>query len=422
MPTNWAELKFGKRFKRLAEAARERVREKHPERNRELLYEQRKHYIYKVLSDSSYNKLAAGVGSFIGICILLSTLLFILETVPQYARSPSWRWVFFGAEIFFVTVFTAEIVVRFWAYPDAKLNFFKDPMNIVDVASIAPFFIELALVAVMGSSSEMLDLRVLRALRLMRMMKMGRFSTQLQLVVEGLMRSKAALALLWCTLLVGTIFFSAIIWTIERGTWEPGLQCYARAGEPFMNGCSPFESVPVAFWWAITTMTTVGYGDTFPVTPAGRTVAGIAMLAGIFCVALPTGILCTEFAKLVDEEQHSVRYPDVAEPSMKFRPKEELELFVSAQAMGTLRNEIDEHFEYLYCLCTLYNSTHAGKDKKALAVIKDSFQLYKTFATQAVCGIDSMKSVLHDVTEELKQPIIPFGERHGSPHTTPRFT
>merc|ERR1719316_937817 len=138
-------------------------------------------------------------------------------------------------------------------------------MNIVDVVSIAPFFIEILLVSVMGSKAEMLDLRVLRALRLMRMMKMGRFSSQLQLLSQGMLRSKGAFLLLCCTMVVGTVFFSALMWTTERGAWEPGLQCYARPQEPFMNGCSPFESVPTGFWWAITTMTTVGYGDTFPI-------------------------------------------------------------------------------------------------------------------------------------------------------------
>lgn len=422
MPTNWAELKYGKRLCRLAADARERVRQKHPENDAEFVAQQRKTYIYKVLSDSSYNKLAFWIGAFIGLCILLSTVTFILETMPAYARSDTWRNVFFGAEIFFVTVFTTEICVRLWAYPEAKLNFFKDPMNIVDVVSILPFFIELALVYTIGSSEKMIDLRIVRALRLMRMLKMGRFSTDLQLLAEGMVRSKGAFLLLCCTMVVGCVFFSAVMWTIERGEWEPGQQCFARPPtEPFMNGCSPFESVPVAFWWSITTMTTVGYGDTFPVTPLGRVVAGVAMLAGIFCVALPTGILCTEFAKLYDEQNHIVRYPDVDDISMRLRPKEELELFVSSEALGSLRNEIDEHMEYMYCLCSLYNQSHTGKDKKALDTIKDSFQLYRTFSAQAVCGIDSMKEVLHSVTEELKQPQIPFGHRGRSPNPSPRF-
>lgn len=421
MPLTWAELKFGKRLLKLAANARERVRQKHPEHEAEFAAKRRKIYVYKVLSDSSYNTLAAVVGAFIGICILLSTIFFILETMPHLARSDTWRNVFLGAEIFFVTVFTTEIVVRLWAYPDKKLNFFKDPMNIVDVVSIAPFFIEILLVSVMGSKAEMLDLRVLRALRLMRMMKMGRFSSQLQLLSQGMIRSKGAFLLLCCTMVVGTVFFSAVMWTIERGDWEPGQQCYARANEPFMNGCSPFESVPVGFWWAITTMTTVGYGDTFPVTNLGKVVAGIAMLAGIFCVALPTGILCTEFAKLYDEQAHIVRYPDLDDITMRLRPKEELELFVSAESLGSLRNEIEEHMEYLYCLSTLYAKKHSGKDKKSFQIVKDSFLLYRTFAQQAVCGIDSMKEVLHDVTEELKQPQIPFGNRGRSPNPSPRW-
>merc|ERR1719379_29527 len=103
------------------------------------------------------------------------------------------------------------------------------------------------------------------------------------------------------TLMLGMVIFSVIIWLVEQGTWNPGRQCYARNGEAFFNGCSPFESVVVGFWWSLTTMTTVGYGDTFPLTPLGKLIGGIAMLAGIFCVALPTGILCAEFSRLYEE-------------------------------------------------------------------------------------------------------------------------
>jgi hypothetical protein len=426
--TNWAELKFGQRLIKKAQAARKRVQkrleEQNPDRYKDLEYQRFRKKVYKTLSDTEYSTLAFLIGNFIGLCILLSTVFFILETVPQFGHSSKWRTIFFGAEIFFVTIFTVEIVVRYWAYPKKTLDFFKDVMNIIDVISILPFYIEMALIAIYGSSAEMMDLRVLRALRLMRMMKMGRFSGQLQMLAEGLFRSRAALGLLVCALLVGTIFFSVLLWTIERGEWEPENQCYSRPGEPFVNGCSPFESVPLGFWWAITTMTTVGYGDTFPITGAGRVVAGCAMLAGIFCVALPTGILCTEFAKLYDEQAQIVRKPDMKEPTMVLRPKEELELFISSEELATLRNQIQDHCEYLYCLSTLYEQEHGDKKKNkiALALEKDSFQLYRTFVAQAVCGIDSMKEVLHSVTVELKHPVIPFGSRHSprSPHPSPR--
>merc|ERR1719316_1516918 len=177
-------------------------------------------------------------------------------------------------------------------------------------------------------------------------MKMGRFSTQLQLVVQGLVRSKSALLLLCCTLAVGTVFFSAIMWTIERGSWEPGEQCYGRPNEPFMNGCSPFESVPVGFWWAITTMTTVGYGDTFPISPVGRLIGGIAMLAGIFCVALPTGILCTEFSKLYEERANMCKETKLTE-ELRMRPKAELELFLDSEKLARSRNDLEEQLLYM---------------------------------------------------------------------------
>merc|ERR1719326_2788737 len=130
---------------------------------------------------------------------------------------------------------------------------------------------------VVGSKVAMLDLRLLRAFRLMRMLKMGRFSGELQLLAAGLIRARVSFALLCGTLILGTVIFAVLMWIVERGAWNSSLQCYARPNEVFYSGCSPFESVPVGFWWAITTMTTVGYGDTFPITPLGKVIGGIAM-------------------------------------------------------------------------------------------------------------------------------------------------
>merc|ERR1719387_2008616 len=182
---------------------------------------------------------------------------------------------------------------------------------------------------------------------------MGRFSGELQLLVEGLFRARVSFALLSGTLIIGTLMFSTTMWMIERGTWNSSQQCYARPGEVFFNGCSPFESVPVGFWWAITTMTTVGYGDAFPITPLGGLIGGIAMLAGIFCVALPTGILCTEFSKLFNDNAREQRKAKVT-TELRSRPKVELELFLEGEKLHRARDKLDAQLTYVKRLAYLY--------------------------------------------------------------------
>lgn len=398
MVQNWAELKYGKRFKKLAKQARERVRARHPEREAEEKKKELKDCLYHTLTDNQYSKLAWTVGAFLGICIALSTVAFVLETVPEFEKDPQWGEIFFISEIFFVTVFTVEICLKFWSTPQTTLQFFKDPLNVIDVLSILPFYIEMGLVMVVGSKVAMLDLRLLRAFRLMRMLKMGRFSGELQLLAEGLFRARVSFALLCGTLILGTVFFSVLLWIVERGSWNAEKQCFARPNEVNYNGCSPFESVPVAFWWAITTMTTVGYGDAFPVTAWGRVIGGMAMLAGIFCVALPTGILCTEFSKLYEERANMCK-ETVITTELQMRPKAELELILDGEKLARSRDDIDEQLTYLKRLAYIYNESTNQATKIDQSLKLDP--MYTTFQSQAAVAMDAMRAFVTTVSDEL---------------------
>merc|ERR1719235_1445716 len=189
-------------------------------------------------------------------------------------------------------------------------KFVLDPMNIVDILSIAPFFIDLLLVYLNKGQGSNVDLRVLRALRLMRVFKIGRYSTQLQLIGGAMARSMGSLVMLGLCMIFALIIFSTMIFLVERGTWDESSACYVRLGDRTgsLDGlCSPFQSIPEASWWAITTMTTVGYGDTFPITSGGRVVGGLTMVIGILCVALPTTVLGVQFsdsfAAVTEEKQ-----------------------------------------------------------------------------------------------------------------------
>jgi hypothetical protein len=87
--------------------------------------------------------------------------------------------------------------------------------------------------------------------------------------------------------------FGTAMYMVERGSWDQVKGCYIRPD----NRCSPFESIPKSFWWGIATLTTVGYGDVYPITVPGRLVAAIAMITGIICVALPTTVLGVQFSE-----------------------------------------------------------------------------------------------------------------------------
>jgi len=347
-----------------------------------------------------YSKLAHYIGLFLGLCIALSTVAFILETIPELERAPGAETYFFYAECFFVIVFSIEITLKFWSTPQTTLEFFKDYLNVIDVLSILPFYIELCLVMFVGSNVVMLDLRLLRAFRLTRMLKMGRFSGDLQLLGEGLFRARMSFALLCGTLFIGTLMFSTSMWMIERGTWNSSKQCFARPDEVFFNGCSPFESVPLGFWWALTTMTTVGYGDAFPITTAGKCIGGVAMLAGIFCVALPTGIMCTEFSKLFEERANEEKKAKVTS-ELRMRPKVELELHLEGEKLGKAKKDLEKQLEYMKRLAYLYIEYRSeATDEHEILQIDP---MYTAFQDKATFAMDAMNKFLTNVSHRLAE-------------------
>lgn len=258
------------------------------------------HKVYELFEEPESSRAAFFTVFFIILCIVASTIAFCLETVPSMEKHHE---VFFVLEVFFVTVFTIEYIARFWASVPEKMSatqFMFSPLNLIDILSIAPFFIGLVMLHVFQDKHYLdWDLRVLRALRLVRVFKIGRYSAQLKLIAGAMQRSMASLVMLALCMVFALIIFSTLIFLVERGVWDPKQGCYIRTGAHMgsLDGlCSPFQSIPEACWWAITTMTTVGYGDTYPITNGGRVIGGLTMVIGILCVALPTTVLGVQFS------------------------------------------------------------------------------------------------------------------------------
>lgn len=253
--------------------------------------------VYLMLEEPSSSTAAMAVTLFIGLCIVLSVVAFCIESIPSMER---YKTYWFILETVFVVIFTIEFLIRLWVtVPDHQTfyRFITDPFNVIDVLAIAPYYVDVVMRLTVGTAHGV-DLRILRALRLIRLLKLGRYSSQAKIIATALGRSGASLLMLVFLLLFALIFFSTLIFLVERGTWSAQNGCYVRKED---DACSPFQSIPEASWWAITTMTTVGYGDVFPKSDIGRVVAAFCMVVGILSVALPTTVLGVQFADAYDE-------------------------------------------------------------------------------------------------------------------------
>uniref|UniRef100_A0A1I8BM75 BTB domain-containing protein n=1 Tax=Meloidogyne hapla TaxID=6305 RepID=A0A1I8BM75_MELHA len=182
--------------------------------------------------------------------------------------------------------FTMDFLLRLLVAPRRWL-FLRQPLNLIDLFTVLPFYCELALSQMGVHNTEglkdfagaMLVMRVLRVLRMARVFKLARYSTGLQVFGATLRTSLRELCMLSMFLLCGTIFFSTLMYYAEKD--EPG---------------SDFKSIPAACWWCIITVTTVGYGDCQILSWVGKLIAGLSSVFGIIILAFPISMVVENFA------------------------------------------------------------------------------------------------------------------------------
>ena len=205
--------------------------------------------------------------------ILLSVLAVLLESVAEIRHSygPYLQVV----EWVFTFLFTAEYLVRLITVPDARryaISFF----GIVDVLAIIPTYLSLFL----PGAQSLLVIRALRLLRVFRVLKLGQHVGEARLLVQAMRASRHKITVFLSAVLACVLIIGALMYLIE--------------GEA--NG---FTSIPVSIYWAIVTMTTVGYGDIAPKTLLGQIVASLLMIVGYGVIAVPTGIVTVELSQAV---------------------------------------------------------------------------------------------------------------------------
>lgn len=195
---------------------------------------------------------------------------------------------FFIVETICICWFSFELIMRFISAP-SKTLFFKDVMNVIDFFAILPFFVtlgtELAKDKGTQPSVSLALIRIIRLVRVFRIFKLSRHSKGLQILGQTLKASLRELALLIFFLFIGVIIFSSAVYFAEvdsDGTY--------------------FTSIPEAFWWAVVTMTTVGYGDMCPVTVGGKLVGSMCAIAGVLTISLPVPVIVSNFSYFYHRE------------------------------------------------------------------------------------------------------------------------
>ncbi|RUO66022.1 voltage-gated potassium channel [Pseudidiomarina planktonica] len=230
------------------------------------------------------------LNAFLMLLILLNVAAVIIESItPIYNEYTNW---FLNFEFFSVMVFSLEYVLRIWSAPElpkyhqhsafsARWRYAISPMALIDLLAIAPFYLSLFI---------SIDMRFLRALRLLRIFKFSRHSRALQLLGTVLRNEGSNLLAAFSVLFVLLILASSGIYMIEANI-QP----------------DKFGSIPEAMWWAMATLTTVGYGDVTPITAGGKFFGGMITIVGMGMVALPAGILASGFAEQLAHRRESFK-------------------------------------------------------------------------------------------------------------------
>ncbi|SRR6056297_475076 len=216
-----------------------------------------------------------GFAYFIQVLILVSIISFSFETVPDL--EPSTRMILRIIEVFCVVIFTIEYILRIYC-SDKKSKFIFSFYGIIDFLAILPFYLALGV--------DLRSLRALRFFRLFRIFKLMRYNRALAHFSRAINRAKEEILLfLFVTLIL--IYFSAV-----------GIYYFENAAQP-----EHFSSIFDSLWWAIITLTTVGYGDVYPITVGGKVFTFFILMIGLGIVAIPTGIISSALTKSVDKKE-----------------------------------------------------------------------------------------------------------------------
>lgn len=283
------------------------------------------------------------------VLISLNILAVVLESVDHIHQAAG--DFFYAFEVFSVSIFSIEYIARVWSVIDdpwkpdhthpisGRIKYMLTWMALIDLIAIAPFYLNFFLVA---------DLRVLRALRLLRIFKLTRYSSAMTLLFQVFREESRTIGAAMFVSMLLVFVASSLAFIVEHNA-QP----------------DKFSSIPAAMYWAIITMTTVGYGDVVPVTAMGKVLGGFIGIVGLAMVALPAGILAAGFDNALHRRRTMLeeRVTDAMKDG-EISPEEEAELEKLVQHLNL--NKVDANaivyaVKHKHTVESMGSCPHCGK-------------------------------------------------------------
>ncbi len=309
--------------------------------------------------------LGRSVDIFLIVLIVLNAIAIVLESVPRYGSL--YYQQFYWFEVFSVAIFTIEYLLRLWTAPDvrgadgqrsgqARLKYLRSPMALIDLLAILPFYLAFFV---------SIDLRFLRVVRLLRIFKLTRYSGAMNILLSVLKEEASSLFAALFILLVMLMLASSGIYLIEHQV-QP----------------DAFGSIPDSMWWAMATLTTVGYGDVTPITPMGKFFGGCITVIGMGMVALPAGILASAFSDYVHRSRREYKTKlseylqdgDVSDSEQKELEQLRMDLGLSHEDAALIFNTATRHIKRRiicpHCEQPIHNSPQSSTARKRITLDK----------------------------------------------------
>jgi len=213
------------------------------------------------------------------ILVVIYIVLYTIETVPDFSAHSG---LFFRLDNIFLSIFTIEYAMRIWSAPKRRRYLFSF-YGIVDLVSILPSLFTLGLINFQG-------IRIARLMRLFKIFKNKSVNASVQRLQAAFLQIRSEL-LVFIFIVIILLYFSAV-----------GIYTFEHAAQP-----DKFSSIPQALWWALTTFTTVGYGDMYPITVGGRLFTSLVLLIGLALVAIPTGLIASSLSTISAKERENIK-------------------------------------------------------------------------------------------------------------------